>query len=250
MTKKVGFLTNAKAYVGPPAASALARMGWDVFSHDDSFTSSEARDEYERANPGCYASSASDPATFVAQGLERFGRIDALMSNDIPKLHGTNADPFHVVDSLDHFERLMDSLVLAPVRLLRAAIPTMKAARAGSIILITSGSPLRSPPMKGGWLGYTSGRAAANALAKSLAVDLAAHNVQVNAVAPYLVYSSSFFPSEIGAQDPKYMPLIKERIPMQRFGAPEEAGALISRLASGEMHFVSGQVIALSGGGC
>ena len=66
----------------------------------------------------------------------------------------------------------------------------------------------------------------------------------------FLVYSETFFPSELGAEDPKFASFVKKLVPMQRFGAPEEIGTLIWQLASGDMSFVSGQVIAFSGAGC
>jgi NAD(P)-dependent dehydrogenase (short-subunit alcohol dehydrogenase family) len=255
MNRKVGFVTNAKEYAGAPAVAALAQAGWDVFCHDDSFNSPEVRAHYERENPGRYAASAQGAAAFIAEGVGRFGRIDALISNDIPK--GTRilkartaaTSSLEVSDPLEDFEVHLDSLVAEPVRLLRAALPTMKEALAGSIVLITSGAPLRSPTI-GGPHGYTAARAASNMLAKSLASELAPYNIQVNAVAPFLVYSQTFFPSEIGAEDPKYAPLVKKMVPMGRFGAPEEIGSLIWQLASGNMSFVSGQVIAFSGAGC
>ena len=255
MNRRAGFVTNAKEYAGAPAAAALAKAGWDVFCHDDSFASPEVRAHYERENPGRYAASAQAAAAFIAEGVERFGRIDALISNDIPKGTrligaGTTApSSLGSSDLLEEFEVYLDALVMEPVRLLRAALPTMKAARAGSIVLITSGAPLRTPAM-GGPHGYTAARAATNMLAKSLAGELAPYNIQVNAVAPFLVYNQTFFPSAIGAEDPKYASLVKKMVPMQRFGAPEEIGSLIRQLASGEVSFVSGQVIAFSGAGC
>jgi 3-oxoacyl-[acyl-carrier protein] reductase len=255
MKHKAAFVTNVKEYAGSPAATSLAKAGWDVFCHDDSFKSPDARADYERKNPGQYAAAAQDPAAFVAEGVERFGRIDGLISNDIPKgtrlMKGRSdaTSSLDVHDSLEDFEVHLHSLVAEPVRLLRAALPKMKAARAGSIVLITSGAPLRTPTM-GGPHGYTAARAAANILAKSLAAELARYNIQVNAVAPFLVYSQTFFPSEIGAEDPKYAPMVKQMVPMQRFGAPEEIGLLIYQLVSGDMSFVSGQVIAFSGAGC
>jgi NAD(P)-dependent dehydrogenase (short-subunit alcohol dehydrogenase family) len=255
MNRKAGFITNAKEYAGAPAAAALAKAGWDVFCHDDSFASPDMRAAYERDNPGRYAAAAQDAAAFISEGFERFGRIDALISNDIPKgtrlLKGRTAGTASLESSdlLEEFEKHLDSLVVEPVRLLQAALPMMKAARAGSIVLITSGAPLRTPAM-GGPHGYTAARAATNMLAKSLAGELARYNIQVNAVAPFLVYSETFFPSELGAEDPKFASFVKKLVPMQRFGAPEEIGTLIYQLASGDMSFVSGQVIAFSGAGC
>jgi len=252
---KVAFVTNAKEYAGPPAAAALARAGWDVFCSDQSFASTSSRKIYELENPRRYAASARDAAEFVAEGLARFGRIDALISNDIPTgsrlLAGASAEPLSdASDLLDEVEVLLDTLVAEPVRLLRAALPLMKAARSGSIVLVTSGAPLRTPTQVGVSHIYIAARAATNALTKSLAREVGAYNIQVNAVAPFFVYSPTFFPSEIGAKDPKYMPFMNQCVPMQRFGAPEEIGTLIALLGSCEMGFVSGQVIAFSGAGC
>ena len=252
MARKTAFVTNAKDYAGGPAAAAFARSGWDVLCHDDSFASPQIRADYERDSPGQYAAKARDAASFISEGLDRFGRLDVLISNDIPKGSGGNGGAKSMLeadDLFDGFETLLDCLLLEPVRLLRAAVPVMKAARRGSIILVTSGSPMRVPPMHIVH-GYSTARAAAHSLAKALAAELAPHNVQVNAVAPFLVYSQTMFPSDIGADDPQYAPLVSKLVPMQRFGSPEELGALILHLASGDMNFVSGQVIAFSGAAC
>jgi len=242
---KVAFVSNAREYAGPPTADALTAQGWTVFCHDDAFVSAEARAAHERDHPGQVAACASDMAGFVQEGLDRFGRIDALVSNDIPK---RTKPMFEAADPLQDFEQQLDSLLLEPVRLLRAALPVMKAARAGSIVLVTSGAPLRAPIMADRH-GYVVARAGANTLAQVLAVELAPLGIQVNAVAPFLVYSQTFMPSELGAADPKFAPLL-ELVPMRRFGAPEEIGKLIAGLADGSKSFVSGQVIAFSGAGC
>jgi NAD(P)-dependent dehydrogenase (short-subunit alcohol dehydrogenase family) len=255
MDRKTAFVTNAREYAGAPAAAAFARSGWNVFCHDDSFTSPKERGDYEHQNPGQNAAQAKDMTTFVAEGIDRFGRIDVLISNDIPKVASakggrvTGKDVLEVGDLLDGFEAFVDSLLVEPIRLLRAALPCMRAARRGSIILVTSGSPLRAPSMAIAH-GYSAARAAANSLAKSLAGELAPYNIQVNAVAPFLLYSQTMFPSDIGIDDPQFAPLVQQLVPMKRFGAPAELGALILHLTSGEMNFVSGQVIAFSGAAC
>jgi 3-oxoacyl-[acyl-carrier protein] reductase len=248
-------VTNASAYAGPPAAAALAKANWNVFLHDESFTSADVRANYESQNAGLYATAEQEPAAFVAAALERFGRIDAVISNDIPKGmksvtgHLSTKSIGEVRDLLADFEVYMDSLVAAPVRLLRAALPSMKAACRGSIVLITSGAPLRVPGI-GGPHGYTAARSAANSFAKTLAVELAPYAIQVNAVAPFVLFSQTSFPSDTGVDDPQYVELVRHLVPMGRFGTPEEIGALIVHLASGDIGFVSGQVIAFSGAGC
>src|SRR5271156_1402534 len=133
MSRKVAFVTNAKEYAGAPAVAALVKAGWEVFCSDDSFTSPESRAAYERETPGRHAASARDAAGFIAEGLDRFGRIDALISNDIPKGLANKAGQMtaaefnEITDLMANFEAYLDSLVPEPVRLLRAALPAMKA---------------------------------------------------------------------------------------------------------------------------
>lgn len=251
---KVAFLTNATEYAGPGAVGALLSDGWQLYCHDRKFSDAADREQFEVANPGAVASEAPDVESFVGMGVARFGTIDALVSNDVPvgtqyvSSKGSGRDA-KVPDPLVDFELYLDSLVMEPVRLLRAALPVMRSARSGSILLITSGAPFR-PPSKGRIYGYTTARAATNMLAKLLAAGVAHDNIQVNAIAPYLVYSQTFFPSSIGSEDPAFKDLLEENVPMLRFGDPTEMGFLIKSLVSGEMQFVSGQIIAFSGGAC
>ncbi len=249
MSNRIAYVTNVEEYVGPPTAQATTEAGWQVFCHDDSFADEAARTRYEQDHPGCIAAAARDPGAFIAEGLARFGRIDALISNDIPK--GTSMSHANAgrLDWLDEFETYCESLLFEPVHLLRAAVPAFREAGCGSIVLVSSGAPLRNPPMPAPY-GYLAARAGVNALTKALANDLAGSQVQVNAVAPLLVYSQTFFPSAIGAEDPAYVPIVEAMVPMGRFGRPEEVGKLIALLAGGEAGFVSGQVIAFSGAGC
>lgn len=221
--------------------------GWKVFCHDRRFDSQHEREEFERTHHGHVASASGGAADFVSEGLARMGRLDALISNDVPAQ--ARRPDSSTSTLLDDFEGLLDALTIEPVRLLRAAIPAMIAFGGGNIALVTSGAPLRSPPLLGRH-GYTAARSATNTLARTLAVELAPKGIQVNAVAPFLVYSDTFFPSPIGAEDPAFAPFIEQLVPMGRFGAPEELGSLIATLVSGQMDFVSGQVIAFSGAGC
>lgn len=205
MATKVAFVTNARDYAGPPGAAALSQMGWTIFCHDDAFASTDSRAVYERDCPGQIASAAADVEVFVQKDLERFGKIDALISNDIPK---RTTPFFEISDLLQEFEQHLDLPMLEPVRLLRAALPTMKAAALGSILLVTSGAPLRNPAI-GGPHGYSAALAGAYGLIKALAVGLAPYGIQVNAVAPFLVYSQAFSNSSSAPKTLSSLPLSK-----------------------------------------
>ena len=82
-------------------------------------------------------------------------------------------------------------------------------------------------------VAYLAAHEATNTLARSLAVELAPANISVNAIAPYHMYSQAFFPSTIGKSDPRFVAMLAERIPLNRFGDQAEIGPLIALLASG-----------------
>lgn len=252
--RRVALITNARAYCGPATLTAFRARGWIACCHDDSFESEEARHAFETTNPGCTASPLQDSAELGRWCADRFDRIDALVCNDVPKNITTpigmkDAQALQAIpDRLQDFELFTRSLLFAPVDLVRAVLPIMRTQGDGSILFITSGAPLTNP-LNSSAHGYSAARAAVHALTRALAVELGPENIQVNSIAPYLIYSPTFFPSDIGPQDPKFKPMLEQKVPMRRFGTDEEFAALVALLACGEARFVSGQIIAFSGGG-
>ena len=250
--RRTALVTNVTTYVGPAAVEALLNRDTRVLCQDESFSDRAAAAAFERTHPGCDVTGSTEPDDLVHEMLSRYGRIDVVVSNDVPRgVTWTESSG----GPLDDLQPYVDSLLLAPARLISASLPSMKRDRSGSIVLVTSGAPLRNPMQSQAAgsdlaVGYSVGRAATNALARSLAADVAGFNIQVNAIAPFYVFSPVFWPSELGENDPVYLDEIKRMVPMGRFGSPAEAGALIGALTSGEMQFVSGQVIAFSGAGC
>ena len=108
----------------------------------------------------------------------------------------------------------------------------------GRVILMTSGQHRGAMP---GELPYIAGKAALHGLTPSLAAALAGRGITVNCVDP-------------GATDTGYAPpdahaAVLEREPMGRWGEPDDAARLIGFLASDDARWITGQVIASTGGG-
>ena len=97
------------------------------------------------------------------------------------------------------------------------------------------------------YAAYATARGAANALAVSLAQELAPAGVRVNAVAPNFIESPSYFPAELLA-DPAVRNKILSKVPLGRLGSPLEVGRLIALLASADGAFITGKVLAVDGG--
>src|SRR5581483_3545522 len=198
MTEKpVAIVTNVTEYAGPASVAALTAMGRDVVCHDQKFSSEPLRLEYEERFPGTVASANLEPEKLVDEAMARFGRLDAIVSNDFTLLRGAPVDEI----GTEAFRAFFEALTVSPFRLCAAAARVMKPQRRGQIVLITSGAGVSNPvaTFAEGMVitAYITARKATNALARSLAVELAAFGIQVNAVAVSRLYSQTFFPSPL-----------------------------------------------------
>ncbi len=102
-------------------------------------------------------------------------------------------------------------------------------------------------PLPGGAIPDIA-RAGANALVKSLSIELAPFGIPVNAIAPNYLYSEAYFPKAKFMDDPVGRDFIKGVVPAGRLGRPEEIGELVSYLANMKGSFHTGTIIKFAGG--
>ncbi len=131
------------------------------------------------------------------------------------------------------------------MRLVRAVAPSMIARGSGSIVAITSSSPLRR--MAPHAISYVAARAAQNAYVRSAGHDLARHGVRLNAVAQNFVANDTYYPPAVLA-NPKFQERLEREVPARRIGRPEETAELVLFLAGPTSTFIFGQVISHDGG--
>jgi NAD(P)-dependent dehydrogenase (short-subunit alcohol dehydrogenase family) len=126
---------------------------------------------------------------------------------------------------------------------LRAASRNMRPRKRGRIIVTTSLAALKSEPVVGA--AYMAAKAGAAHLMRNAALELAADNITVNAIAP------GFFVTNIGgghAHDPKLQSVVSKSVPMHRVGLPSDIAGLALFLASPASGYVTGQQIVIDGG--
>jgi NAD(P)-dependent dehydrogenase (short-subunit alcohol dehydrogenase family) len=237
---RITLITDIAHFVGGPSAQALLKSGDIVYGVDASFTDAAARDAFEAKVPGVKTLAVQDPRDAVAAVLAAEGRLDVLINNDAwPAVRG----PVDEATDKDMHETF-EALVFKSFAMTRAAVPQMKTQKAGKILFLSSAAPLNGIP---NYSLYAAARGAANALALTLAKELAPSNIQVNALAFNFIESPDYFPASL-LENPKSREKILSNIPLGRLGKPEEAAAIVAFLAGPTSDFITGQLIPVAGG--
>jgi NAD(P)-dependent dehydrogenase (short-subunit alcohol dehydrogenase family) len=237
---RVIVITNVRHFVGGPIAREMAQQGATVLCHDASFADAAAAAVFRDEAMGTETTAAQDPDALVADALARHGRIDVVVSNDA----GAAVRAPIESATTEELREALEAMVVFPFELARAAVPAMKARRAGKILFITSATPLRG---LANYSMYVAARGATNALAVSLAQELGRDNIQVNAIAPNYVESPTYFPPEL-TENPEILARMTRGIPLRRLGKPEEVAALVAFYASDRADFITGHVMPFAGG--
>lgn len=212
-------ITSCQTYMGPAITELFIARGADVIVDAGDLVGS------------------NEPQDLVA----KVGHIDVLIANlDLPAYAAKVAD---IED--DQWLAGFDSMVHPLMRLVRAVSPQMVERGHGSIVAITSSSPLRR--MVPNAISYVAARAAQNAFVRSAGHELAQHGVRLNAIAQNFVENDTYYPKSILLND-RFQEKLKTEVPSRRLGRPDETAELAMFLASDASSFIFGQVISNDGG--
>ncbi len=240
LSGKIALVTNVCHFVGIAAAKVLQAHGAIVRCHDSSFAEFEARVAFTAEHPDLVLMDVAATAESVDRTVSELGKLDIAVINDFfPAIRAPMGDA-----TADDFRRALEALMVVPFETASATARHMKPQKSGKMIFVTSAAPLHGLP---NYCMYAAGRGGANALALSVAKELARDNIQVNAVAPNYVESESYFPKELLA-DPQALAKMTSKVPLGRLGKPEEVAEMIAFLASERANFITGQIIPVAGG--
>ena len=168
------------------------------------------------------------------------GRVDVLIANLAVSAPSTAA-----MDATDReWDEVFGALVYPLPRLVRAVLPQMISRAGGKIIVIGSASALRGMRYAS---TYSAARGAQIAYVQALGVEVARHNIRVNAIAQNFVDNPSYFPEEIQA-NPKFQDRLKREVPLGRLVSASEDAAFIAYLCSDAADCFVGQVFPVCGG--
>lgn len=249
---RVALVTGASRGIGAATAQLLARHGAAVGVNYHRNAQAAAGVVAAIAAEGGRALAAQadvgDPdqvGRMVAEVAGAFGPIDTLVLNATANRDMTVA-PFTELDWAA-YEDLLVGETKALFLTAKHVVPAMIERRRGCIIAVSAGL---SRTAMAGWAGHSSGKAAADALVRTLAAELGPHGIRVNAVAPGLVQTdasaANWQPHAPG--QPTLATFISQATPLRRIALPEDVAGAILMLASDAAGFVTGCYLPVSGG--
>ncbi len=237
---KTAIVTGAAAGIGAATAALFAREGACVLVADRNGAAAEA---IARQIGGIAAAVDVSDETAVkamaAQAAAAFGRVDILVNNAGYGIRGSVL----TIEAAD-WDALMAVNVKGVFLCSKHVIPLM----AGGGAIVNTASNVANVGLADR-AAYVASKGAVAALTRAMALDHAAADIRVNAVAPGTTWSSYFDKILETHPDPDgFVAALNARAPMHRVARPEEIAQAILWLASGESSYATGSILTVDGG--
>jgi NAD(P)-dependent dehydrogenase (short-subunit alcohol dehydrogenase family) len=185
--------------------------------------------------------SSADVKRTIAATLQTFGRIDILVNNSA---FARGPDRVPLVElSEELWRKVLEIKLTGSFLMCREALPSMiKQGQGGVIINVSSIAGKRGFPNTA---AYCTSNFGIQGFTQALALELAPHNIRVNAVCPGIIDTSRM--DDLGRNE-AWNAAIKQMVPLKRAASDEETGKFIAYLCTPDASYVTGQSINFDGG--
>jgi NAD(P)-dependent dehydrogenase (short-subunit alcohol dehydrogenase family) len=244
LSGKVAIITGASRGIGFAIAESFAAAGAKVVLASRKQEALDQAAEEIQAKGGeafPYAAHTGDPEAvqaLVAACVERYEGVDILVNNAATNPH---FGPLMTSEE-SHWEKILDVNLKGYFRMTKACVESMRGRGGGKIINMASVAGMQHQQGMG---IYGISKAGVLMLTRTLAVELAADNIQVNAIVPGFIQTRF---SQVLWETPEIHQQIIAQVPQKRIGQPEEVASLALYLASPTSNFTTGAVMLVDGG--
>lgn len=238
---RVALVTGAGRGIGKAVALTLAQAGAKVAALSRTESNAHEVAHAIEAQGGTALPLALDVAqpesaeTAIEQTLQRFERLDILINNA-----GITRDTLLLRMKDEDWDSVLEVNLNGAFRFTRAVLKPMMRQRWGRIVNIASVVGLTGNV---GQANYTSAKAGLIAFTKTVALEMGTRNITCNAIAPGLIETD--MTQNLSDQVKAYA---LQRIPLGRFGTPEEVAHGVLFLCSDFASYITGQVLVIDGG--
>ena len=242
---KVALISGGARGMGESEARLFARQGaavviGDILDEDGEATAASIAADGGRCRyVHLDVTAEADWQAAVAAAVSQFGSLDVLVNNA-----GIGSSSFQIHEEpIELWDRTMDVNLKGVFLGTRTAIPAMLDAGGGSIINISSQLGIVGVPYNGS--AYQTSKGGVRIFTKAAALQYADRGIRVNSVHPGPIVTEM---TRAGRNDPDRLATMMSRIPMGRYGEPEEVANAVLYLASDESSFVTGSEVVVDGG--
>jgi len=185
----------------------------------------------------CYLGRREEVDKLIDGAIAKLGRLDSLVNNA-----GLTKDNLFMVMKDEQWDEVIAVNLTSTFMLMRAAARGMMRAKTGygRIVHISSVSGIIGNPGQG---NYAASKAGMIGMSKSLAREVASRGITVNCIAPGFIATPM-----TDALNERQVATIREAIPAQKFGTPDDIAAATVYLASPEAGYMTGQTLHVNGG--
>ncbi len=240
--KKVAIVTGAVRGIGKAIAVQLASDGYSVVVNyrGDEASAVAVCDEIAAAGAEALAvradiTNADDVAALVETTMNHFGQIDGLVNNA-----GITRDTLMMRMKEEDWDAVLTTNLKGAFLCSKAVLRPMMRQRSGAIVNLTSVVGLVGNP---GQANYAAAKAGLIGLTKSIAKEVGARNIRVNAVAPGFINTRL---TDVLSDEVREWAM--NIIPLDRFGEPEDVAGAVSFLLSPAARYITGNVLSVDGG--
>jgi len=238
---KVALVTGAAQGIGKAVALLLARNGADIAVSDINLEkAAETAKEIEAMGRKAMAikvdvANSGDVERMVQTILERFGQIDVLVNNA-----GIARDKLILRMTEEDWDAVLDINLKGTFNCTKAVVRHMSRQRSGKIVNIAS---VVGEMGNAGQANYSASKAGVIGFTKTIAREFAQRGINVNAIAPGYIQTPM-----TEALPEKAKEELKNMIPLERLGQPEDVAEAVLFLVSDASDYITGQVLNVNGG--
>ena len=239
MSEKLALVTGGSRGIGKACALELAKCGYDIVINYAGNTEAANKTIEEIKALGVQAeaykfdvSNQVEVDENIAKIIEKFGRIDILVNNA-----GITRDDLFIRMGEDKWSAVINTNLSSAFYVSKPVVKIMMKQRSGAIVNMSSVVGVSGNV---GQANYSAAKAGLIGLTKSLAKELGARNIRVNAVAPGFIATDM-------TKDLTNTEEMMKLIPLKRMGTPEDIAKAVKFLAV-DSSYVTGQVLEVDGG--